>query len=156
MNALKVTLRIVGALVLLSALVSLGLTAFFYQRTQKFLRDATRADGQVVRLVERPSSGSGTVFYPVYAFRDAGGQEREIYSSTGSFPPSHSVGDTVRLLYRPEQPSAARTDDFFSLWGLPAILGGFGVLELLVGVGLLVAPFVINRFRHESAPINVA
>lgn len=156
MNSLKIPIRVVGLLVLLSALVSLGLAAFFYQRTQKFLRDATRADGKVVRLVERPGSDSGTVFYPVYAFRDSGGQEREIYSSTGSFPPSHSVGDTVTLLYHPEQPNDAKPDDFFSLWGLPAILGGFGVLELLAAAALLAAPVIINRFRHESAPTNVA
>ena len=154
MNFLKIPLRIVGFLVLLSALVSLGLAAFFYQRTQKFLRDATRADGKVVRIVERPSRDSGTLFYPVYVFRDAGGQEREIYSSAGSFPPSHSVGDTVSLLYRPDQPNDTKTDDFFSLWGLPAILGGFGVLEFLVGAGLIVVPVIINRFRHKSAPTN--
>jgi len=141
---------------LLSALVSLGLNAFFYERTKTFLDHASRADSKVVRLVERPGSDSGTLFYPVFAFRDAGGREHEIYSSTGSFPPSHSIGNTVKLLYRSEQPNDARTDDFFSLWGLPAILAGFGVLELLVGAALLVAPLVINRSRHESAPTNVA
>jgi len=152
MNFFKIPLRIVGAVVLLSAWVSLGLTAFFYQRTKTFLDHAGRADGKVVRLVERPGSDSGTLFYPVFAFRDAGSREHEIYFGTGSFPPSYSVGDTVKLLYRPEQPNDAKIDDFFSLWGLPAILGGFGVLELLVGAALLVAPLVINRFRHESAP----
>jgi hypothetical protein len=152
MNFFKIPLQTVGALVLLSALVTLALTAFFYQRSKSFLRDAIRADGKVVRLVERPSSGSGTtLFFPVYTFRDARGQEREIYSDSGSFPPSQSVGDTVTLLYRPQQPNAAKTDDFLSLWGLPALLGGFGVLELLVGGALFVAPVIISRFRHEAA-----
>lgn len=156
MNLPKKTLRIIGAVVLLSALVTLALSAFFYQRARNFVRDAIRADGKVVRVVERPSSDSATLFYPVYTFRDAEGQEREVYSSTGSFPPSHSVGDTVALLYQPEQPNDAKTDDFLSLWGLPAILGGAGVFDLLIGVALFFGPVIISRFRHPSAPTNVA
>src|SRR5678816_2025036 len=133
MNLPKNPLRIIGAVVLLSALVTLALSAFFYQRARNFVRDAIRADGKVVR-----------------------GVEREVYSSAGSFPPSHSVGDTVTLLYEPEQPNDAKTDDFLSLWGLPAILGGAGVFDLLIGVALFFGPVIISRFRHPSAPTNVA
>jgi hypothetical protein len=156
MPVFKSLLRVAGVLVLLSAVVCLGISAFSYHRSRTFLREANRAEGTVARLIERRNNDSGPHFYPVFTFHDATGQQHEIYSSSGSFPPSHRVGDSVTLLYRSERPKEARTDGFFSLWGLSAILAGVGVFELLFGITLLLAPNFIDRFRRTSTLNNVA
>src|SRR5258706_9407012 len=63
-----------------------------------FVRTATRGDGRVTQMVERQGD-HGTLYAPVFSFRDAQGAEHTVHSSTASYPPEHQVGDTVRVLY---------------------------------------------------------
>jgi hypothetical protein len=49
------------------------------------------------------------------------------------------VGDSVEVLYLPQDPRGARLHDWFSLWGLAAILGGLGSVFAAVSAGLTVA-----------------
>jgi hypothetical protein len=127
---------------------------FAYLHARSFTRSATRAQGTVVRLEKRESRDSGThYYYPVVTFQDAQGAAQELFSSVGSFPPSHRVGDTVTLLYRAEEPRKAKLDGFFYVWGLAAIAGGVGSFWLIAGFAMLLVPVIMRRISH--APGNL-
>src|SRR4051812_35444155 len=88
----------------------------------QFVRSAVSADGRVIQMVEQEEE-HGKLYAPVFVFRDSSGAEHTIHSHTASYPPEHQVGDTVRVLYLPGSPQDAKTDRFFSLWGLPFVTG---------------------------------
>lgn len=135
--------RIVGSVF---GVVGLGLLAgagLAVQSTQSFLADAVSAPGTVQGLVARTSTDSdghrSTTYAPEVRFTTAEGRDITFVSATSSSPPDHQVGDAVEVLYRPQDPAGARIHDWFSLWGLPTILGGMGTVFTVVGGGLAVA-----------------
>ncbi|MGW6026183.1 DUF3592 domain-containing protein [Streptomyces sp. NPDC055099] len=119
-----------------------------------FLADAERAKGTVVALEWR-SDSSGTsrknqgsnepVAYPVVEFTSSDGTPRTFESSMGSNPPSYDRGEQVEVLYRADDPEDARINGFVSLWLLPLIFGGIGLV--IAGVGTAVA--VAGRSRRR-------
>lgn len=86
-----------------------------------------RADG-LVTAIER----SGDMYSPVVQFRVPGGSLREVKDS-GSGAPDFSVGDTVAVLYMPENPESFRLGTFDRLWLMPLFVTGFGAFWLIFG-----------------------
>ncbi|KJY41556.1 hypothetical protein VR41_12085 [Streptomyces sp. NRRL B-1568] len=132
----------VGALCLVAGLIFTGISV-------SFLTDAKRAPGTVVALDwrEDPDGGSRTghaddapAAYPVIEFTSADGTPRRFRDSAGSNPPSYKVGEQVEVLYRPNSPEDARIKGFLSLWLLPLIFGGIGLVFTGIGTGFALAP----------------
>ncbi len=117
-----------------------------------FVRTATRADGRVIQIVEQ-NGEHGTLYAPVFSFRDAEGVEQTVHSSTASYPPEHRVGDVVHVLYLPGRPKDAKIENFFSLWGLPFVTGMLAVFYLPLGLLVWYWPAIIQRFRPKPPVI---
>ncbi|MGI5379469.1 DUF3592 domain-containing protein [Streptomyces sp. CA-251387] len=137
-----------GAVFLVIGLVLAG-------QSVSFLTDAKRAPGTVVALEWRNDSSGASrkkrgndepAAYPVVRFTSADGTARTFRSSTGSNPPSYDEGDQVEVLYRADSPDDARINGFASLWLLPLIFGGIGLV--IAGVGTAVA--VVGRRRSQA------
>lgn len=138
-----------GALFLVVGLILAGVSV-------SFLTDAERARGTVVTLEWR-NDHSGVsrkkrvndepAAYPVVEFTSADGTPRRFRDSTGSNPPSYEVGERVEVLYRADSPDDARINGFSSLWLLPLIFGGIGLL--FAGIGTVVA--LVTRGRSRAA-----
>lgn len=97
-----------------------------------FVRKAVVADAVVIDLVEREGNGSQTLYAAVYVFEDENGEEVTIHSNTASWPPVGEVGETIKVLYDPDDPTYSIEDHFFIKWGRSVIIGGIGVFYLLV------------------------
>ncbi|MGH4031831.1 DUF3592 domain-containing protein [Actinomycetota bacterium Odt1-20B] len=130
-----------GSLFLVIGLILAGVSI-------SFLRSAERAQGTVVALdwsaghssSSRKSRGSDEpTAYPVVKFESADGRLRTFRSSTGSNPPSYERGDRVEVLYRADSPDDARINGFASLWLLPLIFGGIGLVIAGIATGVAVA-----------------
>lgn len=98
----------------------------------RFYAAAERTTGEVVAL-RRSSKGGGA---PDVAFTTRDGQPR-VYRSTFYSTPSYRIGDRVPIAYDPADPERVGLDTFSERWLLPAIFGGLGTVELIVGVTLL-------------------
>ena len=114
--------------------------------TQNFLKDAISTEGTVTELVRsrsgsESSSSNSVVYRPVIEFKTRDGNLVEFTSSTGSNPPSYSMGESVGIFYHKSSPERAKTDDYFSLWGATTIFGLFGVVFFLVGL----VPILLER-----------
>lgn len=140
MPVLKSFLKIGAWFAVIGSVICLAISLFAFLHARSFTSAASRAQGTVVRLEKRESRESGTSYYPIVTFQDASGATQELFSSVGSFPPSHKVGDTVTVLYRAEEPRKAKLDNFFDVWGLAAITGGVGAFWLIVGLVILLMP----------------
>jgi len=152
MHVIKLLLKIAGWFLVVSSIICLLISLFAYLHAHSFTRSAVRAQGTVTKVEKRKDHDGDELYYPIVSFRDAHGGAQELFSSVGSFPPSHRVGDSVTVLYPPEQPQKAKLDEFFAVWGLAAITGGIGAFDLIVGLAMLLVPVIIRRFRHAPAP----
>jgi hypothetical protein len=63
---------------------------------------------------------------------------------------SRRPGDTVTILYRPDQPQLARVKDIFEQFVLPAIVAAFGLMTL--GLGLLPIGALVFKDSGPGAP----
>jgi hypothetical protein len=127
--------------------------------THRFLATARTADGVVVDLAPRSSSGSGLTYAPVIEFQPPGAAPLRYTESFSSNPPSHQVGEHVRVYYDPAQPARGRLDGFFSLWFGPLLFSGMGLLFTLAGGGVFLAFRLRQRreaeLRRSGRPLQV-
>ena len=123
----------VGALMLLGALL-------LWNSTRRFIADAESAQGRVVELIEVRDEDDGSISYkPVVTYETANGRSITFTASFSSKPAPYDVGESVEVLYAPQDPHDARIKGFSSLWLGPTILGGLGVVFTGIGGGLLFA-----------------
>ena len=122
-----------------------GVWTFF--STRSFIATAARADGVVIDL-ELSRSDDSSTYYPIVAFRTQDGQEIEYQSNTGTNPPSFRVGESVTVLYDPQDPYDARIEAFSELWLFSIIFGSVGLVFFGVFAGTVV--FGMRRKRKEA------
>lgn len=115
-------------------------------RTHSFIQGAEKAEGSVVELVRKRStstrSRSGTrrsyiYSYPVVKFETANGESVEFESNVGSNPPAFQPGESVTVLYNPEQVNEAMIESFWELWLITMITGLNGSVFFFIGVLML-------------------
>jgi uncharacterized protein DUF3592 len=146
-----------GSLFLVVGLILAGVSV-------SFLTDAERAPGTVVALEWRDDHSGASrkrrendrpVAYPVVEFTSADGTRRTFRGATGSSPAAYEEGDRVEVLYQADSPGDARIDGFVSLWLLPLVFGGIGLL--FAGAGTVVAVVTRRRSRAvRSVPVMPA
>lgn len=126
--------------ILLGPVLLIAGGVIFY-RTRQFIAAAQTATGTVVDIARRARRfRGGWINYPVVRFTAGSGEEFEVTSSFGTDPPTHQLGQAVRVFYDPHDPGRARIDSFFSLWGTCTFLVGIGLLFTVVAVVLFVVP----------------
>jgi hypothetical protein len=129
-----------------------GVGAFTYLQASAFVEAAQHAQGSVVENVERRSSSGnrGSTYAPRVRFTPAGGATPiEFTSSSSSSPPEYAVGETVPVLYDPQQPFDARLDGTFSNYGVSLIFGLFGAIFGSIGIGFVITWIVKRKRRAE-------
>lgn len=119
-----------------------------------FRNDALPAKAVVVDIVQKASTdsdnGSRTTYhYPVFQYQDAHGNQHRVESSLGSGSPSVEVGQSVDLLYRPNDPKSVRMEGEAGRWVMVGVFGFFGIL--FVGIGLFLA-VVVPKIARRSEP----
>jgi hypothetical protein len=139
---------LVGGIFGIIGVVFLGVGVVLAVSSAIYLASAERAEGRVVALNDRPSSGSrSSVWYPTVEYT-VDGRVYAFDSSFASSPPAYSVGDPVPVAYDPADPSDARIVSFGTSYLLPTIFGGMGVVFAPLG-GLLFAHGRRIRRQHE-------
>jgi hypothetical protein len=118
--------RIFLGIAALLLLVAIGT----FVKELRFVRGAERATGTVIDLQEERSTDSDGgfhyVYHPVVRFTTAEGRTVEFRSPSGSSSPP-DIGDSVEVLYDPDDPSDAQLSGFFDIWLFP-IVSGIGAI----------------------------
>jgi hypothetical protein len=117
-------------------LFAIGL--FLFIRTRIFINKAQEVKGTVIQMVYSHSSEGGGGYSPVYQFRTITGQTIVVTDSLSSNPPMFQVGQTIDVLYDPENPQKARIKKFMSLYFTSILLCGMGLIFGGVGIVLLI------------------
>jgi len=130
---------LIGVIFGLMGFFMVALALFLFVRTRIFLNKAQQTQGTVINMVYSRSSKGGGGYSPVYSFRTIMGQEIVVTDNLSSNPPMFQVGQTIDVLYDPENPNDARIKKWFNLYFLPMLFGFLGLVFGGVGVGISVA-----------------
>ena len=103
----------------------------------QFRRGAIETEGRVVEMRSRTSTdrerGPSRTYAPVITFALPSGKLQRIEGTVWSNPPCCTVGEAVRVRYRPEAPERAQMTGFMESWFVATLLGGMGLVITLVG-----------------------
>lgn len=114
-------------------IAAMAAALYFAIDTRNFLDTAARAEGTVVELEYSRSSGNSGGYRPVVVFFTPKGEKIRFASSLSSDPPLYKRGETVVVVYPPDNPYNARISGFISLWIIPLTLGAVGGVFFLAG-----------------------
>lgn len=131
----------------LVGLILLGVAAWMWWDTTKFVEQSREAEGKVVDLETHGSSGE-RYYHPVVEFATPEGERYRFVSSFGSRPPAYDVGETVTVLYPQGSPREAKIKSFGSLWLGTTIAAGIGAIFLIIGTGLFLLLGAGKRHRR--------
>lgn len=129
----------------------LVLSFYFYQQSVTFLETAARTEGRVTEYVRNSKSSNSrnnSSYYPIVQFQAPSGETIEFRSNTGSSSKPYGIGESVPVLFDPQNPHEARIEGWFSLWGGAAICAGLGAVFTFVGMTLLIS--MVRRRNVES------
>lgn len=139
----------------MTAIGVIDLTASFlvYRHTERFVQSAGHAQGTVIKMVKADVRDADGARSPVYTFQDSAGKQHEIRSSAFRYPPAYQVGDTIPVIYQPDQPEKAKIDSFFEVWLFPLMAAGSGCVELVVALVLWTTVFMLRRAGRRPPAI---
>jgi len=118
-----------------------ALAVFFLVRTRSFISTSQQAQGTITQMVYGSDSEGGG-YTPVFRFRTLEGQEVEVSGNIRTNPPQFKVGETIEVLYDPQNPGKARIKKGFNLYFVPALLGFLGLVFGCIGIGSLIASWL--------------
>jgi hypothetical protein len=129
----------------------LALSFLLYQRTEAFIARAWPTLGEVVGF-ER-GGGDEPRAAPVVKFETRRGEERRFRADLYVAWRDYGMGETVPVLYDPDEPADARVDDSLLLWVGPLIAAAFGLVLTLGSTGALAVALLSEReAKTRAAP----
>ena len=135
--------------VLGAALIGAGV--HFADATNRFSREASKADGTVVDIETSTDSDGDTMYYPVVEYVSGGDQLIRFRAGVGTSWQLYAVGDTVAVLYSPEDPESARIDAKMHLYFMPVVLWVVGGVFFVVGTATyIIFTFAMARRRRSA------
>lgn len=132
--------RILPAIILLIGLALLGGSGYAAWREVEFRRAAVETSGLVVEMMSRTSRSDGRTsrtYAPVFVYSLPDGTKRRAEGGVWSDPPCCTVGEAIRVRYRPETPDRAYMVGFMESWFVATLLGGMGLVFTLVGTAVM-------------------
>ena len=146
-DLLSLSFRVIGLLFAgIGAIVAVS-TLFFVSRA--YTAPGTVVDHEVEQnaiTFLRADERTGLLYYPVVEYRSTSGEMHQVTGRMGRASPRFEEGQQLTVLVAPADPSRARLNTVFGIWGSPIILGGLGALFLLLS---LLAPFGFGGSRRS-------
>lgn len=155
MHQVPLSSSIVRLLFLCAGVVLICAGIYSGVRTARFIDQASLAEGTVIENVAALDTSENRVTYrPKIHFRARDGQEITIISSFGADPPAYQAGQTVALLYHPNEPTRTEIRGFWNLWFLTVMLSGLGAV--FAGIGFAMLGSLLRKQRAQRQTLSMA
>ncbi len=128
--------RVLGVVACVYLMAMAVLFGYLSVQNYRFVHDAAHTEGVVISLDPRPPAGSthtprGITKAPTVRYEVAG-KSYTYTAAHGTYRQRHAVGDTIQVLYDPNNPARARLRGEGRLM-VPLITSGFATTALLLG-----------------------
>ncbi len=120
------------------AVIFVGTGGAFFYFANDFSRNAIGVTGTVIDISVSYSDNS-TTYQPTISYVDAQGNKQigQTFLTSSSY--NYPRGSKVYILYDTRTPGDIRIDNWFSLWGLPMVFLGVGLLLAFIAVMVALA-----------------
>ncbi|WP_449757788.1 DUF3592 domain-containing protein [Flavobacterium shii] len=104
------------------------------KRELTFVKNNERVIGTVTKL-EEIKDDDGITYLPIFKFKTSKNQDYTYRHRVTSNPAKWSIGDEVKFIYDPNEPTTARLLNYSSIFSWTIILLAFGIDLIVVGIG---------------------
>ena len=123
------------------------------RETQLRLNFQSEAQGTVIESVYRThtdpedSSQFTRSYHPVVRFSSGQGQTVVFTDGVGSYPEAYQVGETVEVLYDPQDPEDAMIPSWSGLWGASTVFIVVGMIP--IGIAIVLGAVSVGLFARR-------
>jgi len=126
-----------GWIIFYGALFSIGaILAYFafseYSKTQTLLHKGIKTTATVKNFVTS-NSNDGTMYAPIFEFKDRQQNSHIFESGISSKPPAYKIGEKVKIIYNPLNKEKVKTISFWGLYRGSVILFMIAAPFLILG-----------------------
>lgn len=145
--------RIVGlvffgiGIILLAVAVVTGISA------RNFVNSAEGATGVVIDNDTSRDEDGDITYFPIIRFLTQDGEDITFRSDIGTGN-ERTLGSSVDVLYKTDDPSDALLDGFVEKWFLPLLFGFMGVIFTVIGLATVVAVSQARRRSDERIEVS--
>jgi hypothetical protein len=134
------------SLILPGAMLVGGYVAF--NATSTFMANAQETSGEVVRLVEERTPENQIVYGAVVEFTPLSGGSAIEFDDNGAAcdPACYQIGQTVPVLYDPENPSTATIKNVVTNWIWVGVFALLGAVFLIMGLWYISDSYRKDRY----------
>jgi len=129
--------RWVGILAVAASFFFIILGGIYFIRTQNLINHWLSAKGTVIETTFR--TGRANTRYTIIKFQTPDGKFIKFTSTTNYYYGAYKDGETVDVLYNPQDPKDARLNSFNGLWAVTIGLCMMGGFLFLAGMYVLFA-----------------
>ena len=140
--------KIILAIFLAAAVLMLAISALSAINTGRALSKEKSTPGHIIDLVARRDQTGKEFYYPVVEFYLPDESLKIIELAEGSWPPAYEKGQSVTILYDPEQPLNARIKSASSA----ALVWTVSIITGVLGVAFLIATLFVFWMLKPSRP----
>lgn len=128
---------VAGPLFITAAALCLVWAVLAYRSERRYLSRAARATGVVESVTAEQGTRGGTSYFPVISFTTAAGAP--VRARSRSSNNRYRVGDSVPVLYDPNEPDDMQIDTLGSRWVMVGFATGLAALFVLIGAVSIVS-----------------
>jgi hypothetical protein len=121
-----------GKISILLAFLFLIIALVFGVRNYLYVEKSVKTEARVNKIEKRHRSINPTFEYTV------NGKDYEIEGSNTNAD-AYKINDKEPVYYDPKKPEDARLGTFMNLWFMPVFCGGFFIILLVVGLGMVIS-----------------
>ncbi|WP_369600686.1 DUF3592 domain-containing protein [Hahella sp. SMD15-11] len=129
-----------------AGILALAMAAWLFQKERAFLATSEEAVGMIIDFQRYERDGQYQ-YHPVIIFEDRAFKPYQFVAAQASS--NLRTGETVTVLYDPEDPNKAHVASFESTWGGTLICGFLGLIFISVGGGLIGWDIYHNRLSRK-------
>lgn len=120
-----------------AGLVLMALAIWFFTRSQQFIKNGYRTTATVVELVAVQGK-DGTTYKPLFKFKTELNKEITHLYGVSSSPPMWDEGESLEIIYDPNNPDSMKPISYFGLYGISVILFAVAMPPVIIGLGYFI------------------
>jgi Protein of unknown function (DUF3592) len=123
--------KIIPFMLMSCGLFLTALGVFYFIKTTEFKKKAIPTSGRIIDLATRATKAG---YAPIIQFQNQKGNQFTYTSYDFRKAGFYKKGDSIDILYDPENPNKVMLNNYFSIWISGYMMLGIGILGILLGI----------------------
>lgn len=126
------------SITLIIGLILLTVALYFFVRSKEFIQTGVKTTAIVSEFIETRGSKNSTLYKPVFEYTTLLNEKIKQIYNVASKPPMWNVGDSVEIIYNPNNPKEIKPFSYFGLYGICVIFSAIAMPFIVIGAGYFI------------------